>query len=184
MGEARRRKKNDPNYGCISRMTWRPKPVSVSIGVSSLTGKFLVMVSILGGQHRVISPHINKADAIEASKEVDIKFNHFSEERWKRYLNGEDNGFWSSLLQSLSYEDDDEILGVLKPGTPEYNAFSEALNGGDAQEFLKSIIDTSLVQDSQTNLEEMKKINNELAQEGKAPMWSAAAIEKLQSQNN
>jgi len=58
------------------------------------------------------------------------------------------------------------------------------LNGGDAQKFLKSITDTSLVQDSQTSLEKMKKINNELAQEGKAPMWSAAAIERLQSQKN
>jgi hypothetical protein len=114
MGEAKKRKKNDPNYGCIPQMTWRPKPVSVSIGVSSLTGKFLVMVSILGRKPRVISPHINKADAIEASKEVDSKFNHFSEERWKKYLNGEDNGFWSSLLQSLFYEDNDEILGVLE----------------------------------------------------------------------
>lgn len=181
MGESKRRKQFDPNYGQSRRKIWKPKAVSVSIGVSSLTGKFLVLVSILGSPVRVISPHINRDDAVEASREVDIKFNRIPEQAWKSFLKGEDDGFYSRLLSSLSYEDDDEILGVLEPGTPTYTVFAEAMTNGDSRAMGKAMLDARFSGSSLNRLEQMKQINASLQKEGKDPLWSSAIIERLET---
>jgi hypothetical protein len=181
MGESKRRKQSDPTYGHSYRNVWKPKPVSVSIGVSSLTGKFLVMVSILGTPARVISPHINKKDAVEASQEVDMKFNQIPEQTWKEFIRGKDDGFYSRLLSSLSYEDDDEILGTLEPGTPAYTAFFEAMESGNSKAMGKAVRDAHLSGNSLDRVKEMKQINDSLQKEGKDPLWSLAAIERLET---
>lgn len=181
MGESKRRKQSDPTYGHSYRNVWKPKPVSVSIGVSSLTGKFLVMVSILGTPPRVISPHIDKNDAAEAAQEVDMKFNQIPEQKWKEILRGEDDGLYSKLLSSLSYEDDDEILGTLEPGTPAYMAFFEAMKSGDSQAMTKAMADARSSGNSSDRVQQMKQINDSLQKEGKDPLYSLAAIERLET---
>lgn len=181
MGESKRRKQFDPTYGHSHRKVWKPKPVSVSIGISSLTGKFLVMVSILETSPRVISPHINKNDAVEASREVDMKFNQIPEQTWKEFIKGKDDGFYSRLLSSLSYEDDDEILGTLKPGTPAYTAFFEAMKSGDSKVMGKAMRDACSSGNSSDRIEQMKQINDLLQKEGKEPLYSLAAIERLET---
>ena len=170
-------------YGHSRRKVWKPKPkpVSVSIGTSSLTGKFLVLVSILGSPARTISPHINKNDAVEASREVDIKFNEIPEQTWKKFLRGEDDGFYSRLLSSLSYEDDDEILGTLEPGTPAYVAFSEAMKNGDSMAMGRAMRDAVLSGNSSDRVERMKQINASLQKEGKSSLYSSAIIERLET---
>lgn len=181
MGESKRRKQFDPMYGHSSRNVWKPKPVSVSLGVSSLTGKSLVLVSILGTSARVISPHINKSDAIEASREVDIKFNQIPEQTWKKFLRGEDDEFYSRLLSSLSYEDDDEILGILEPNTPAYAAFSEAVKNGNSRAIETAMRDAVLSGNSSGRVERMKQINASLQKEGKNPLYSSTIIERLET---
>lgn len=181
MGESKRRKQFDPTYGHSRHKVWKPNPASVSIGVSSLSGKFLVLASILGTPARTISSHINKNDAVEASREVDIKFNQIAEQTWKEYLQGKDDGLYSRLLSSLSYEDDDEILGILEPHTPAYAAFSEAMKNGDPNAMGKAMKEACLLSPSSDRVERMKQINVSLQKEGKSPLWSSAAIERLET---
>jgi hypothetical protein len=181
MGESKRRKQLDPMYGHSCRKIWKPKSVSVSIGVSSLSGKFLVLASILGRPVRVISPHISRNDAVEASQEVDIKFNQIPETQWKEFLEGKDDGFYSRLLSSLSYEDDDDIIGILEPGSPAYSFFAEALKNGDPKAMQKAVIDACSSGNPIQRVELMKQINALLEKEGKRPMYSLAAIERLES---
>lgn len=102
MGEAKRRKLLDPNYG-------KPR-IQVTIEKSELTGKWLVVADILGHPH-VISPHYQKADAVAASQQVFEKFNTITLHEWRRYIAGDPQPFDRAILL-LDYDDDDELIGV------------------------------------------------------------------------
>jgi hypothetical protein len=98
MGEAKRRRKLDPNFG---------REFFVSVQKSDLTDKWLVIVHLFGVK-RVISPHYKKKDAEAASQIVQSVFSQYSPEELQN------SELWSKALQSLNYEDDDEPLGTLK----------------------------------------------------------------------
>lgn len=102
MGEAKRRKLLDPNYG-------KPR-IQVTIEKSELTNKWLVVADILGHPH-VISPHYQKADAEAASQQVFDKFNTLTLDEWRRYIAGDPQPFCKAL-SLLDYDDDDEVIGV------------------------------------------------------------------------
>ncbi len=106
MGEARRRKLLDPNYGIAVRTT---------VERSSLTGKWLCVAYILG-QRTVITPHYKKEDAQAASEQVNARFNTIPRSEWKRYINGSREPI-SKALALLDYDDDDEMvaLGRINP---------------------------------------------------------------------
>lgn len=101
MGEAKRRKQLDPNWG---------KPVQTRVELSSLTGKWLCVAYILG-QRTVISPHYNRVSAESAAAQVEARFNTIQISEWRRYINGDTEPF-SKALSMLDYDDDDEIVGI------------------------------------------------------------------------
>jgi hypothetical protein len=103
MGEANRRKKLDPDYG---------KPVRVRIEKSNLTGKWLVVAIVLG-QRIVISPHYSYDDAVAASEQVFQRFNTLDIDEWRKFLNG-DRDSRRKAFSLLDYDDDDEIVGVIR----------------------------------------------------------------------
>jgi len=118
MGEAKRRKSLDPNYGASVRTT---------VEESSLTGKWLCVAYILG-QRTVITPHYKKEDAEAASEQVNARFNTIPREEWRCYVNGSREPL-SKALALLDYDDDDEMvaLGRVNPdGSVTYDSSLEA----------------------------------------------------------
>ncbi|MDJ0593668.1 MAG: hypothetical protein QNJ72_27425 [Pleurocapsa sp. MO_226.B13] len=103
MGEAKRRKKLDSNYG---------KPVRVRIEKSNLTGKWLVVAYILS-RRTVITPHYLYDDAVAAAEQVFQRFNTLSIDEWRKFLKG-DRTVLSKAVLLLDYDDDDEIVGVIR----------------------------------------------------------------------
>lgn len=103
MGEANRRKKLDSHYG---------KPVRVKIEKSNLTEKWLVVAIILG-QRVVISPHYSYDDAVAASEQVFQRFNTLPIDEWRKFLSG-DRTIRHKAFSLLDYDDDDEIIGVVR----------------------------------------------------------------------
>jgi hypothetical protein len=103
MGEANRRKKSDPDYG---------KPVRVKIYKSNLTEKWLVVAYILG-RKTVISPHYLYDDAVAASEQVFQRFNTLDIDEWRKFLSG-DRTVFQKAVSLLDYDDDDEIIGVIR----------------------------------------------------------------------
>ncbi len=108
MGEAKRRKNSDPNYG--------KNPVRVKVEKSSLTGKWLVVAYILG-ERIVISPHYKKDDADAASQQVFQRFNTLSIDEWRSYRAGDSTPL-KKAFSLLDYDDDDEIIGVVRGDLP------------------------------------------------------------------
>ena len=103
MGEAKRRKKLDSNYG---------KPVRVRIEKSNLTGKWLVVAYILS-RRTVITPYYLYDDAVAAAEQVFQRFNTLSIDEWRKFLKG-DRTVLSKAVLLLDYDDDDEIVGVIR----------------------------------------------------------------------
>jgi hypothetical protein len=109
MGEAKRRKQKFPeSIG---------KAVVVKIEKSKMTNKWLVVTYILR-QRYVISPFVERDDAVNASIEVDTVFNSISYERWRKVRQG-DRTVLAEAISLLSYEDDDEVVGLLNLDTRE-----------------------------------------------------------------
>lgn len=110
MGEAKRRKQKSTESTA--------KAVVVKIEKSKITNKWLVVTYILR-QRYVISPFIERDDAVNASIEVDMVFNSISYERWRKVRQG-DRTVLAEAISLLSYEDDDdEIVGLLNLDTGE-----------------------------------------------------------------
>ena len=102
MGEAKRRREKSPeSIG---------KAVIVKMERSKMTGKWLVVAYILR-QRYVISPFINRVDAENASIEVDTVFNSIKYEHWRKLRQG-DRSVLIEAISKLSFEDDDEVVGL------------------------------------------------------------------------
>ena len=104
MGEAKRRKKLDPDFG--------KKPVRVKIEKSKLTEKWLVVAYIFS-RRSVISPHHLYDDAVAAGQQVFEQFNTLSVDEWRNFLKG-DRAVMSKAISLLDYDDEDGVVGVLR----------------------------------------------------------------------
>ena len=102
MGESRRRKQLDPNYG----------KTSFFITTSELTGKYLACIRHKG-KVSVISPHVKKEGAEHAIKMCQLCLDSFSKDEISSDLGQWLYSFIERLNTSFDYEDDDELLGVV-----------------------------------------------------------------------
>jgi hypothetical protein len=106
MGAAKVRRQNDPGYGRVV--------VATKVERSKLTSKWLVMASVNGGEWLIVTPHFKREDAEAACPEVERVFSRYKAGDWER------GRCLLQAVQELGYEDDDEVLGVvrfLKDGT-------------------------------------------------------------------
>lgn len=92
--------------GFSKRPKWQPK---TKLDVSSITGKWLVQL-FLNGAWQTISAHRKEEDANAASQEIKEVFGRYSLNQLKNPKN------YRKALSMLSYEDDDEVIGVICDG--------------------------------------------------------------------
>ena len=109
MAEAKRRKQK------ATKST--NQAVVVKIEKSKMTDKWLVVAYILR-QRYVISPFIERTDAESAKTEVETVFNSISYERWRKLRQGE-RTVLTEAVSLLSYDDDDEVVGLMNLTTNE-----------------------------------------------------------------
>ena len=109
MGEAKRRKQLDPNYG-------KSKPVRrVFIRESELTGKWVIIADVLGLVDVQVSAHKERENAEALTAYVLERLNLVSREDWLRFCKNRDTSVLYSAMDLLEYEDDDEFFEVTNP---------------------------------------------------------------------
>lgn len=106
MGEAKRRKQLDPNFG-------RPR---LFLGTSPITGKHMIYLEAKD-QTQGISPHYRKEDALYGLSQCQKCLDSFPNSHWDQPFPIALQAFINRLNARFNYPDDDEILGVLNPQT-------------------------------------------------------------------
>jgi hypothetical protein len=82
----------------------------------------------------VVSPFIERADAENASVEVDTVFNSIEYERWRKLRRG-DRTVLTEAISQLTFEDDDEVVGLMNLTS------SEVILKQDNQELIEDATD-------------------------------------------
>jgi hypothetical protein len=85
-------------------------------------------------QRFVVSPFIERADAENASVEVDTVFNSIEYERWRKLRRG-DRTVLTEAISQLTFEDDDEVVGLMNLTS------SEVILKQDNQELIEDATD-------------------------------------------
>ncbi len=112
MGEAKRRKKLDPRYGkSIVSPPDSPSAIAVRLEKSDLTGKWKTMTSINGAAEICVTVHKRHSDATQAAQEIVRVFEKITPQQWSL------SDTLSTALMQLDIEDDDEVIGVLRPNS-------------------------------------------------------------------
>lgn len=102
MGESKRRQSLDPTFG---------KAVTVKVEQSPISSKWLCVAYVLGCRCP-ISPHFKYEDAVNASKQVDANFNRVPYHDWRDFIRNGNEQIFRRALETLDYEDDDEVIGI------------------------------------------------------------------------
>ncbi len=108
MGEAKRRKQLDPNYGkpvAVSAPNL-PSRIVVTLKKSNVTGRWLTMTSINGSDRHCISCWNKFSDAVQASQQIAEAFGKIAPEEWAKPAT------FSEAVRALPFDDDDEVLAV------------------------------------------------------------------------
>ncbi len=115
MGEAKRRKQLDPNYGkpvAVSAANL-PSRIAVNLKKSNVTGRWLTMTSINGSESSCISCWKKLEEGRQASQQIAEAFGKIPPVKWALPES------FNEAIKALPFEDDDEVLGVgyLMPNT-------------------------------------------------------------------
>ena len=106
MGEAKRRKQLDPNFG-------KPR---LFLSKSPITEKHMIYLEAKD-QIEGISPHYRKEDALYGLSQCQKCLDSFPNSHWDQPFPIALQAFINRLNAKFNYSDDDEILGVLNPQT-------------------------------------------------------------------
>ncbi len=130
MGEAKRRKAKDPSFG-------KPR---LYIAPSPHTNKRMIWIQQLK-QVRGISPHYTKESAEYGLSQCQKCLNSFPISHWNQPFDDAYYEFLVRLNEKFPYDDDDEILGVIKSDDENIylDSSAETINKATAESNMKSI---------------------------------------------
>jgi hypothetical protein len=185
MGEAKRRKQLDVNYG-------KKQPVQITIQkkVSPLTAKegYLILLTALKIYKLDSFFYYNYQDAIKASSILHLTLNSLSNDDWKNYFEKEGNACYpESLIPNEIFNEANEVPGRILSGdeTHEIIAYSEhtlATNVGNytQAEFIEVMIPLHTI--IPEDLPKLMRDDNTLCKKNGWPiMWKQATIERLET---
>jgi hypothetical protein len=185
MGEAKRRKQLDVNYG-------KKQPVQITIKkkVSPLTAKqgYLVLLTALKTNTLDSFFYYNYEDALKASNILHLTLNSLSNDDWKDYFEKEGDACYpQSLIPNEVFNQANEVPGsmVSEDGTHEIIAYSEhtlATNVANytQAEFIEVMIPVHTIIPKDLP-QKMRDDNTLRPPNGWAIMWNQATIERLKT---
>jgi len=185
MGEAKRRKQLDVNYG-------KKQPVQITIQkkVSPLTAKegYLILLTALKTYKLDSFFYYNYEDALKASSILHLTLNSLSNDDWKDYFEKEGDACYpESLIPNEIFNEANEVPGRILSGdeTHEIIAYSEhtlATNVANCTqaEFVEVMIPVHTI--IPEDLPKLMRDDNTLCQKNGWPiMWKQATIERLET---
>lgn len=186
MGEAKRRKQLDLNYG-------KKQPVQITIKkkVSPLTAKegYLVLLTALKTYKLDAFFYYNYEDALKASSILNLTLNSLSNDDWKDYFEEEgDASYPQNLIPNEIFNQANEVPGCIVSGdeTHEIIAYSEHTLATNVDvnctqaDFIEVMIPVNTI--IPEDLPKLMRDDNTLCEKNGWPiMWEQATIDRLET---